>query len=127
MHPNALKLETGTDELLAEIRDRVATITLNRPAARNSLSNELTPALRRMIRQCGDDPGVGAILITGAAPAVCAGGNGKGMGAGTEKVTSLEAGVTELSIRQRTLTVALVALGKPRMVRGVIRAAGARM
>jgi enoyl-CoA hydratase/carnithine racemase len=127
MHPSALKLETGTDELLAEIRDRVATITLNRPAARNSLSNELTPALRRMIRQCGDDPGVGAILITGAGAAFCAGGNVKGMGAGTEKETSLEERVNELSIRQRTLTGALVALRKPTIAALPGPAAGAGM
>ena len=43
MHPNALKLELVPTSCSGEIRDRVATITLNRPAARNSLSNELTP------------------------------------------------------------------------------------
>ena len=53
-------IETGTDELLCEIRDRVAVITLNRPQARNSRSDNLTPALRRMIKQCGEDPNVGA-------------------------------------------------------------------
>ena len=31
-------VDTGTNELLCVIRDRVAVITLNRPAARNSLS-----------------------------------------------------------------------------------------
>ncbi len=36
-------IDTGTDELLCEIRERVAVITLNRPQARNSLSDNLTP------------------------------------------------------------------------------------
>ena len=39
------KIDTGTDELLCVIRDRVAIITLNRPEVRNSLSDRLTPAL----------------------------------------------------------------------------------
>ena len=73
-------IDTGTSELLCVIRDRVALITLNRPEARNSLSDALTPALRTMIRTCGENPDVGALLITGAGEAFCAGGNVKGMG-----------------------------------------------
>lgn len=76
-----IKIETGTDELLCVIRDRVAVITLNRPDARNSLSDTLTPALRTMIRTCGENPEVGVLLVTGAGKAFCAGGNVKGMGA----------------------------------------------
>ena len=63
-------IDTGTDELLCVIRDRVAFITLNRPEARNALSDALTPALRRMIRTCGENPDVGALLITGAGDSV---------------------------------------------------------
>ena len=44
------KVDTGTNELLCVIRDRVAVITLNRPEARNALSDNLTPALRNMIK-----------------------------------------------------------------------------
>ena len=60
------KIDTGTDELLCVIRDRVAIITLNRPEARNSLSDNLTPALRNMIKACGENPDVGVLLLTGA-------------------------------------------------------------
>ena len=77
---NETVLDTGTDELLCVIRERVAVMTLNRPNARNSLSDNLTPALRRMIKLCGEDPKVGALLITGAGDAFCAGGDIKGMG-----------------------------------------------
>ena len=73
-------IDTGTSELLCVIRDRVATITLNRPEARNALSDKLTPALRIQIRERGEDPDVGAILITGAGTAFCSGGDVKGMG-----------------------------------------------
>jgi hypothetical protein len=75
MTDGPISIDTGTDELLCEIRDRVAVITLNRPEARNSLSDHLTPALRRMIKRYGDDPDVGALLITGAGSAFCSGGD----------------------------------------------------
>ena len=45
-------------DLTQRLRDRVAIITLNRPDARNSLSDTLTPALRTMIRTCGENPEV---------------------------------------------------------------------
>jgi enoyl-CoA hydratase/carnithine racemase len=64
---------------LCEIRDRVVADRLNRPETRNALSDRLTPALRRMIKQCGDDSEVGALLITGAGNAFCARGDVKGM------------------------------------------------
>src|SRR5215831_1417464 len=109
-------IDTGTNELLCVIRDRVAVITLNRPEARNSLSDTLTPALRTMIRTCGEDPNVGALLITGAGAAFCAGGDVKGMGAhrDTKKLEmSFDEKVADLQERQRRLTGALVSVRKP--------------
>ncbi|HEX7960488.1 MAG TPA: hypothetical protein VF493_11250 [Terriglobales bacterium] len=43
------------------------------------MSDHLTPALRRMIKRNGDDPDVGALLITGAGTAFCSGADVKGM------------------------------------------------
>ena len=105
-------IDTGTDELLCDIDGRVATITLNRPEARNALSDHLTPALRRMIKQCGDDATIGSILITGAGTAFCAGGDVKGMGIAKAEVP-LEDRIADLRTKQRTLTGALVAVRKP--------------
>ena len=82
---NEIRVDTGTDELLCVIRDRVAIITLNRPEVRNAMSDTLTPALRTMIRTCGENPNVGVLLLTGAGTAFCAGGNAKGMGAHRDK------------------------------------------
>ena len=110
-------IDTGTGLLLGELRDGVATLTLNRPDARNALSDELTPALRRMVLRLGNDPAVGALVLTGAGPAFCAGGDVKGMASGrgpgrnTERTTG-EA-VLELQQRQRTLTGVLVSLPVP--------------
>ncbi len=110
------KLDTGTDELLCVIRDRVAIITLNRPEVRNALSDDLSPALRNMIRTCGENPDVGVLLLTGAGSAFCAGGNVKGMGAHRDKAKlamPFDDRVADLQERQRLLTGALVALRKP--------------
>ena len=109
-------IDTGTNELLCVIRDRVAVITLNRPEARNSLSDALTPALRTMIRTCGENPAIGALLITGAGKAFCAGGNVKGMGAHRDPKKlemSFDDRVADLQERQRLLTGALVSVRKP--------------
>src|ERR1700693_1688236 len=111
-----ITIDTGTTELLCVIRDRVAVITLNRPEVRNALSDTLTPALRRMIKACGENRRVGALLITGAGTAFCAGGDVKGMGAHRDKqkpAMSFEERVADLQERQRLLTGALVSLRKP--------------
>jgi enoyl-CoA hydratase/carnithine racemase len=110
------KIDTGTDELLCVIRDRVAIITLNRPEVRNALSDTLTPALRGVIKDCGESPDIHVLLITGAGPAFCAGGNVKGMGAHRDPVRlamSHDEKVTDLQERQRLLTGALASVRKP--------------
>src|SRR5437868_14567828 len=101
------KVDTGTDELLCVIRERVAIITLNRPEVRNALSDNLTPALRTMINTCDENPDIGALLITGAATAFCAGGNVKGMGDHRDRKKlemSHDEKVADLQERQRLLT-----------------------
>src|ERR1700726_931120 len=111
-----ITIDTGTHELLCVIRDRVAIITLNRPEARNSLSDHLTPALRTMIKTCGENPEVGVLLITGAGSAFCSGGDVKGMGANRDPkrlAMSYEEKVADLQERQRLLTGALVSVRKP--------------
>src|SRR5450631_3524568 len=109
-------IDTGTTELLCVIRDRVAILTLNRPEVRNALSDNLTPALRTMIKTCGENPDVGALLITGAGTAFCAGGNVKGMGAHRDRKKldmSYDEKVADLQERQRLLTGVLVSVRKP--------------
>lgn len=129
MNPTAdRRVDTGTEELLCEVRDRVAIVTLNRPQARNSLSDQLSPALRTLIRDIGGDSTVGAMLITGAGTAFCAGGDVKGMGASSNPAKrnwTVEQRVTDLQDRQRRLTGALVGLRKPTLAALPGPAAGA--
>ena len=49
-----MEIDTGTTELLCAVRDGVALITLNRPEARNAMSDKLTPALRTQIKERGE-------------------------------------------------------------------------
>lgn len=126
MQVEALEIDTGTTELLCSIRDRVAVVTLNRPDARNALSDRLTPALRRMVRLCADDERISALLITGAGAAFCAGGDVKGMGGrSSNNAASIEERVANLRDKQRTLTGALVGLRKPTVAALPGAAAGA--
>ncbi len=113
MTGNGADIDTGTDQLLCRVREGVAVITLNRPEARNALSDQLTPALRRMVKEMGESPDVGAVLITGAGTAFCAGGDVKGMGDKAKRQMTEAAAIADLKERQRTLTGAIHDLPKP--------------
>src|SRR5271156_3366607 len=121
-----MEIDTGTNELLCVVREGVALITLNRPEARNAMSDKLTPALRTQIKERGEDPAVGAILITGAGTAFCSGGDVKGMGGrGPRGQMSFEERLGDLRWRQAGLTGALVAVRKPTVAALPGAAAGA--
>jgi enoyl-CoA hydratase len=59
--------------VLLEVEDSVATVTLNRPGARNALSREVLRLLPRVVRECDDRDDVRVVILTGADPAFCAG------------------------------------------------------
>ena len=56
-----------------EVQDRVAVVTLDDPDRRNALSLELCAQLAERTSELAADPGVGALVVTGTAPAFCAG------------------------------------------------------
>ena len=66
-------IDAGGGVLLSERQGAVAVLTLNRPAARNSLSLELIGALHGAIDREGASREVAAIVLRGAPPAFCAG------------------------------------------------------
>ena len=70
--------------LLVEVSDRIATVTMNRPQARNALNQALRRALRDAFRRLDADDGVDVIILTGADPAFCAGLDLKELGASPE-------------------------------------------
>lgn len=58
-----------------EVRDRVALITLNDPDKRNMLSEPMVEELVASVEGAEGSADVGAIVVTGAPPAFCAGAN----------------------------------------------------
>ncbi|MER5769245.1 enoyl-CoA hydratase-related protein [Streptomyces sp. NPDC001985] len=61
------------DSVLYEVRDGLATITINRPDAMNALNIETKAALRDAARSAGEDSAVRAVLLTATGRAFCVG------------------------------------------------------
>ena len=125
-----MSYDTGTEELLCDIDDGVATFTLNRPHKKNSLSDQLTPALRQGLLDLELRPDVRCIMITGAGDAFCSGGDVSGMGGGSAqpevKPTQADR-VRKLQHGQATLTLRMQQLDKPIVAALPGAAAGAGM
>lgn len=63
------------DILLCDVKEGVATVTLNRPERRNAINAELGQAISDTLVQIALDPSVRAMIITGAGDGFCAGGD----------------------------------------------------
>jgi enoyl-CoA hydratase len=72
------------DVLLIETRDRVRTLTLNRPQSRNALSAELRRRFFGALRDAEGDADVDVVIVTGADPVFCAGLDLKELGDSTK-------------------------------------------
>ncbi|WP_187369167.1 enoyl-CoA hydratase/isomerase family protein [Baekduia soli] len=72
-----MTLRTGSELLGLEVDGGVATLTLNRPAARNALNMEVKAALARVLAELPRHPEVRALVLTGSGPAFSAGGDVK--------------------------------------------------
>jgi len=84
--------------VLLQVSERIATVTLNRPEARNALSSEVLRLLPEAMTAADRNPDVDVIILTGADPAFCAGldlkelgstganlGSGSGAGGGRNR------------------------------------------
>lgn len=114
--------DAAGSELLVEVTDGVATLTLNRPDRRNALSWTLVARLREAVEACRRDDAVRVVVLTGAGErAFCAGADLTGMAEG--------AGHLELHHSRGELAALfeqLWSLGKPTIakVRGYALAGG---
>lgn len=61
------------DVVLFEVSERIATVTINRPEARNALSSEVLSLLPERLLAAEADDSVDVIILTGTDPAFCAG------------------------------------------------------
>jgi enoyl-CoA hydratase/carnithine racemase len=79
--PNALAVSAqksveAESEILFRVVNRVAIITLNRPAALNALSHEMVRELATLVEKCRTDDGIVALVLKGAGEkGFCAGGD----------------------------------------------------
>jgi 2-(1,2-epoxy-1,2-dihydrophenyl)acetyl-CoA isomerase len=137
------RLETGTEDLLAEIDDGVAIITMNRPGRRNAFSQAMVSALAAVLAEVETDDAVGCVVLTGAGGAFCAGGDVKAMAAGPTDSAgppdgagppdsedarpgrSLDARIHRQRINQRATSGRLWAMPKPTIAAITGPAAGA--
>ena len=121
--------DTGTDDISTEVTDGVMTITLNRPKRRNAMSNPMLQGLVGSLADAEVASDVGAVVLTGAGGAFCAGGDVKGMaeagGEGGSSPQQYDARVHLQRRNQRDTAGKLYELPKPTLAALPGPAAGA--
>ncbi len=88
--------------LLETLEGGIATLTMNRPEARNALSAEMFEGLSEALPRLAQDPGVRLVVLTGTGAAFCAGGDVKGFArnaGGAATVATFDHKVTHLRER----------------------------
>ena len=122
------KVETGTDDLLSDLTDGVLTLTMNRPEARNAMSDAMTGALAQQLADAELNSAVKVIVLTGAGKGFCAGGDVKGMAAsgdGTVGDNTIDGAIHRQRLNQRGTAGALYSIPKPTIAALPGAAAGA--
>jgi enoyl-CoA hydratase len=61
--------------VIYEVSDGIATLTLNNPQARNSMTADMVAEIVTAMDAAENDPNVRVVIVTGTAPAFCAGAN----------------------------------------------------
>lgn len=79
---------TEPDLVRVDLADRIATITLDRPEARNALSGALIRQLRQAVADAQADDAIDVLVLTGSDPAFCAGLDLKELGSGDSTLAS---------------------------------------
>ena len=63
-----------TQDLLEELKDSVAVLTMNRPDRLNALSRSMLDAMLEALPRLAANGDVGVVVLTGAGGGFCAGG-----------------------------------------------------
>src|ERR1700754_880682 len=74
-----------SDLVLFSIDNHVALITVNDPERRNAVTGEMSQQLRAAVERAEADPGVHAVVVTGAGKAFCAGADLSALGSAAEE------------------------------------------
>lgn len=111
--------------VLQQVENHIATLTLNRPSARNALSLGLIESLLAALNAIAHDNAVHVVVLAGAGPAFCAGHDLKDIRAaefGEAYAQTLFAACSQLMQRIVTLPQPVIA-----RVHGIATAAGAQL
>lgn len=102
-----------------QVQNGVATLTLNRPDARNAINPFLSAELTAAVAQCDIDPAVRIIVLTGAGPVFSVGGDLKGLNASAKADRPEEADLLAAALAPAR---ALLMSGKPSLclLRGAV-------
>ncbi len=73
-----------TQDLLEEVTDGVAVLTMNRPERLNAMSGPMLTAMLEALQRLATSAEVGVVVLTGAGRGFCAGGDVKAMAEGRE-------------------------------------------
>ena len=125
-------IDTGTTDLLAHVDDGVAVVTLNRPERRNAFSMPMIEALGDLLGRLEADADIGAVVLTGAGGAFCAGGDVKAMaefnaGGGELADIAYDVRIHRQRLNQRATSGRLWSMPKPTIAALPGAAAGAGM
>jgi enoyl-CoA hydratase/carnithine racemase len=115
--------------LLRETAGPVAVLTLNRPAARNSLSEAMIASLHAALSEIADDASVRALVIAAEGPAFCAGHDLKELTARRGDQDGGRAYFAGIMTACSAMMQAIVTLPKPVIaaVQGIATAAGCQL
>lgn len=121
--------ETAMPVLLREDKGAVATLTLNRPKARNSLSEELMQAVLGEVEKIGADPDLKVIVLKANGPGFCAGHDLKELTAARTEGDKGRAYYTRIMKLCSRMMQAIVQCPKPviAQVHGIATAAGCQL
>ena len=119
----------GDDLVLCDVAERVAVVTMNRPAALNALSDAMLAALDATLARLEGDPGVRVIVLRGAGKVFCAGHDLKEMQAGRAAADKGAAYFADLFARCGALMQRIPRMPQPviAQVHGIATAAGCQL
>jgi 2-(1,2-epoxy-1,2-dihydrophenyl)acetyl-CoA isomerase len=121
-------INTETEDLLADLDAGVLTITLNRPQARNAMSEAMNQALAAQLAAAELDPEVKCVVLTGAGQGFCAGGDVKGMAernVSGGRAATIDEAIHSQRVNQRATAGKLFKMPKPTIAALPGAAAGA--
>ncbi len=98
-----------SDLALLTIENAIATVTLNRPDARNALSPELLEALLARFDELAQRADANVCIIRGAGKAFCAGMDLKRILDDATAIANLLKSIAELTLKVRTLPIPVIA------------------